>query len=351
MPAPDLHDLLDLSLGPDPAQRSPFDDLVRAKSAIRRRRVHWTVGVATAVTSTALLTGIALIGDASSPATPGFAAAPVTSPDPAVPTTFSAPDWLPRDSTYEPEVVTDEEALARCNSIKYTDGSPQGDTVVPHHRPIHAGDAVTISGPELGVITRADGTTRPGELSCTVPGSWIVPSLPSENQLRAEDTEGILLACSAVSSTDLRDWVVTVAMADGQSGLNATLATADREAWASCELGDGHREIWFSKQQSLAEWHQLGPGNGQLGLNMASLCEADPNSCAGMIYSRSNVLPAGMESMVIRLGDGTVIDVPVGVDGSYAVRFVTSDIDEPIVETYDSDGALVLSCLQSECPA
>lgn len=206
--------------------------------------------------------------------------------------------------------------------------------------PIYAGDMVT------GFLIDATGTdehgnTVPAMISCTVPGSWFGAESSTEvSPTSAMDTDGILLACSNVRQVDLRSWTVAAAMSDGYGGVAASLVSPGQGFYAQCELGPDHDEIWFSNHRPPAELHQ-DPLRDELGASSGDSCYPSEADCAGQLHTWAGVLPAGMESAAITTADGTQIEVPVGVHGTYALRFVVPlDAPAPMIRAFDADGAI-----------
>lgn len=337
----DLRSVLDEMVRSQPAQPGPWEDVERARRGVRSRRLRVATTACAGVAAAALVVSMPWTTGPGSAPMPLDIAAGGPSDVSSVPgiETFVAPDWVPAATDYAPEEISADEALARCNDIVYDDGSPQSSRVEGMFDPIYAGDMVTgfLIG-ETG--TDETGNTVPAMISCTVPGSWSGAESSTEvSPTSAMDTDGILLACSNVRQVDLRSWTVAAAMSDGYGGVAASLVSPGQGFYVQCELGPDHDEIWFSNHRPPAELHQ--DPLRELGASSGDSCYPSEADCAGQPHTWAGVLPAGMESAAITTADGTQIEVPVGVHGTYALRFVVPlDAPAPMIRAFDADGAI-----------
>lgn len=331
MTPPPLNVMLDDLARDEPAPVMPSDDLARGRRALRRRRGVATAGsvVVAASVGAALLLGGLPAGPRSGALQP--AGPPAAGPEQPVPLSYAAPLGPPTAGAieYVPEVVSDADALARCVSA----GGIRGDQVEVARRPLFAGDSVTI--PEIG----PDGHEDAG---CMVRGPWLPsPDRPiADSWMDPQDSISILYACSARVGVDLQSWTVSAAMADGLGGLSAALASPGQGFFVDCDLGTatGSGDTRFDAHTSPAALHAQALGPEGLAADVFHECSA----CnGGDIYSWAGVLPRGMESAVVVLGDGTQFPVPVGIDGIYAVRLAVPVDDATVMRTFAADGTVV----------
>ena len=186
MTSQEPEDLLRRAIGPEPRPIPIAADVARGRRALVRHRTIRGTGLGLA--AAAAVAGVVLAPSL------GFGASGDVDP--------SGEGVV--QSEYEPQAVTDEEALGRCAdqiSAIYPDLDPTTFTVIegePNHPEIFLGDTVYLDG------------APDGHFACQLVGDWEPDPMPDTNDAApaADDTEQILLECGSMAGIDLSTWHV-----------------------------------------------------------------------------------------------------------------------------------------------
>jgi hypothetical protein len=331
--------------------------LAGGRAAARRRRVLTTAAAVcgAAVVGTGAAAIPALLPDGSGPQVaadtpassqpaPSESASAATTPAPETP----ASTWR---EVLEPIEPTD--ALERCHATLAEErddvdpGSWEFDNPMPEidlPQEYYVGDQIWL-------------TSGDAYADCIVPGSWN-PGEPIDPEQPAPDPDdhaGILAACSATISTDLREWDVRAADSDGVGGLAAVLTSPDPDPYvAFCHLQPaswqggiepGTRVLRAERLAGLQAYAEDAPIQWQVGLEAYHSCiKADPMPCHGGIYAGAGVVSPDIATLEFTLQSDGTDTIPV-TDGLFAFRAVDGVTDRGLgavwVSAYDAEGEVL----------